>query len=136
LIEPYAKPDRKALRQFGLLFGAFLVALFGVLFPWLAGHLWQRWWAWYAGGAIAALALAWPGALYPLHRGWMAFGAVAGWVNTRLILLLLFYAVILPVGLAMRLFGADPMGRRAPRNADSYRQAGASRDRQHVEKPY
>ena len=42
------------------------------------------------------------------------------WVNTRFILLVIFYLVFTPIGLAMRLFGVDLLERRMERNRKSY----------------
>ena len=41
----------------------------------------------------------------------MKFGNVMNWINTRLILGVMFYGIFLPIGLCMRLFGKDPMQR-------------------------
>ena len=59
-------------------------------------------------------------ALRPVYVGWMKFAFVLGWVNTRLILGLFFYGILTPVGVAMRLFGWDPLTRKIDRTAPSY----------------
>jgi hypothetical protein len=64
------------------------------------------------GAAIA------PSLLRPVYRGWMRLGEVLGWVNTRIILTLIFFLVVTPIGLLMRLFGRSPIAV-AKRN-DSY----------------
>jgi hypothetical protein len=64
------------------------------------------------GAAIA------PALLRPVYRGWMRLGEVLGWVNTRIILTLIFFLVVTPIGLLMRLFGRSPIAV-AKRN-DSY----------------
>ena len=63
------------------------------------------------------------GALWQTCSGALVlkFGAVAGWINTRIILLLLFYVVLLPVGLVMKVFGADPLRRKTDPTVQSYR---------------
>ncbi len=43
-----------------------------------------------------------------------------GWVLSHALLAAVFYGVVLPVGLAMRLAGRDPMTRRLDRAAASY----------------
>jgi hypothetical protein len=124
------------LRTFGLIFAALVAGLFGLLIPLLSDSLWQTRWPWYIGMVVALLALVWPRGLGPLYRGWMQFGAVAGWVNTRIILLLLFYALVLPVGLVMKLLRHDPMRRKLDPSVDSYRIDSKAAAREHMEKPY
>ncbi len=46
------------------------------------------------------------------HQGWMRFAGVLGYVNSRILLSLMFYLVFTPYGLVMRLFGRDTMNRR------------------------
>jgi hypothetical protein len=124
------------LRTFGLIFGVLVSAIFGLLFPLLAGSLWQTLWPWYLGGAVILLALIWPVGLKPLYRAWMKFGDVAGWVNTRIILFLLFYGIILPVGLIMKIVGSDPMRRKICPDASSYRIIPPTVGKNHMERPY
>lgn len=127
---------RRDLRNFGLIFGALVIALFGLLIPAIAGTLLQKWWPWHLGGAVILLALVWPPLLKPLYHAWMKFGEVAGWINTRIILFILFYLVVFPVGLVMKLFGADPLHRKAEASAQSYRVEREASDKSHMEKPY
>ena len=124
------------LRQFGLIFGGLVMVLFGLLFPALAGTLLKNPLPWAIGGAVIGLALVWPRSLRPLYRAWMKFGEVAGWINTRIILFLLFYVIVFPVGLLMKLFGNDPLHRRADASAASYRVKQPVRDKSHMERPY
>lgn len=143
--EAYSKPPRADLRRFGLMFGCVLAALFGVLVP-LIRHgfapglpfVSDNWpaWPWIAGATTGAWALLHPASLVWLHRPWMRFAQIAGWVNTRLIMLLLFYVIILPIGLLLRLFGKDAMQRRLDDQAPSYRVAADQRDPDHMEKPF
>lgn len=62
---------------------------------------------------IAALfafsALVVPVALAPIHRAWMRFAEVLGWINTRILLILIFYLVVTPLGLVMRLLRRAPL---------------------------
>lgn len=133
------------LRKFGLLFGAILAVLFGFLvplfrhgsalgMPFTSGN-WPAW-PWLAGSLVAAWALLHPASLTLLYRPWMRFASIAQWVNTRIIMVVLFYAIILPIGLLLRLFGKDPMRREMQQEASSYRVTAEARDSDHLEKPY
>ena len=55
-----------------------------------------------------------------LWRGWCAFGKAVGWVVSRAIMTVLFFAVFTPVGLFLRLIRKDLLRRRWDREADSY----------------
>lgn len=51
---------------------------------------------------------------------WMRFAFVLSWVNTRIILALLYYLVITPVGLLLRLFRKDLLDTSPANVRDSY----------------
>jgi len=129
-----AAPEKSDLRKFGFIFGAGLVLIFGLFFPWLLERPWPAW-PFIAAGILAALALAFPLGLKPLYIAWMKFGHVAGWINTRIILGLVFFAVFLPFGLIMRLFN-DPMKRKLDDASPSYRVPSHSSPRDQMERPF
>lgn len=106
----------KTIRSFALIVGGALLAIAAF-----------RWWRHGAQNislvlaAIAAvlvlLALIAPAVLRPVYRGWMLLGEALGWINTRIILTVVFFLVVTPIGLLLRLFGRSPM---AARGGDSY----------------
>jgi hypothetical protein len=61
-----------------------------------------------------------PRGLAPVHRIWMTLARALAWINTRIILFLLFYVVLTPVGVVMRLLGRDPLKRKLDRACSSY----------------
>lgn len=73
-----------------------------------------------ASAFFAAFAAVAPMALLPLYRLWVKFATALAWVNTRLLLGLVFFAVVTPVGLFMRLLGKDPLKLKMDRDAGSY----------------
>ena len=68
--------------------------------------------------AIAAIVA--PRALGGIYRVWMRIGEALAWINTRIILTLIFFLVVTPTGLVMRLFGRSPIDPRRRRFAASY----------------
>ena len=108
------------LRNFGLITGAFMVVIFGLILPWLFDYSYVVW-PWIVAAILWFLALILPLALHSIHRGWMRIGAVLGWINTRIILGILFYSIVLPIGIIMRLTGKDPMMRKFSEDKISYR---------------
>jgi hypothetical protein len=69
-------------------------------------------------GILLGVGLA-PAASLRFHRGWMRLAETLGYVNSRIILTLLFVLVITPTGLIMKLLRRDPLLRRGP-NRDDY----------------
>lgn len=103
-------------RAFGLVFGA--VFTIAGLWPLLGGGA-VRIWA--LGLAVAfLLAAAYPRILAPLNRLWTRFGAFLHRISNFLVLALMFYLVITPTGLVLRLFGGDLLKLRFDRGARSY----------------
>ncbi len=63
-------------------------------------------------GLIAA-GLIIPGQLGPVYRAWMGLARVISKVTTPAFMGIVFFVVIAPVGLLMRLFGRNPIRHRA-----------------------
>jgi len=57
--------------------------------------------------------------LKPIYFIWMTFAAILGWIMTRLILSLVFYLIITPIGLITRIIGEDFLALKK-KNLDSY----------------
>jgi hypothetical protein len=115
------------LRRFGLVVGTGLT-LIGLI-SWYRGHESLPPVLWTVAAALVLVGLIYPRALAPVERGWMAFGMALGWVNTRIILTLLFALVMTPVGAVMRLF-RDPLDRRLSKDKPTY---WLIRDRSHFD---
>jgi hypothetical protein len=69
---------------------------------------------------VLTFAVAAPRVLTPLNRLWTRFGLLLHAAISPVILALLFYACIAPIGFLMRLSGNDPLRRHYDTNADSY----------------
>ena len=78
----------------------------------------------FAWGALAAVligcALLWPRLLAGPNRLWLKLGLLLHRIVNPVIMALLFYGTILPVGLLMRLLGKDPLRLRLDKTAASY----------------
>ncbi len=127
--------DKKGLRSFGLITGAIIAVLFGLFFPLVLLDRPVPTWPWVIAGVLWLWALALPNTLRPVYHGWMHVGHVLGWVNTRIILGVVFYVVVLPMGLVMRIF-ADPMARRRTPAQTSYRVESVRLPKERMERPY
>jgi len=129
------KPGKEELRKFAYVFAGIVSLLFGIVIPLLA-HKPFALWPWY----ISAVSFIWgtihPLSLWPIYNAWMKFGAVAGWINTRIILAIVFYLVVFPIGLLKRLFGKDSMARKYEKNFPSYRINSEKRESKSMERPF
>jgi Saxitoxin biosynthesis operon protein SxtJ len=127
MAEPYT---RRQLRDFGLLVGG----IFGLIGLWPL--LWRqqspRLWALTLFVVLVPPALVAPRVLAPAYRAWMKLAEVLAWVNTRILLGVVFYGVVTPIGLVMRLLGRDPMRRQFERDGESYRVACTPRPATHM----
>jgi hypothetical protein len=129
-----SKADAKELRTFGLVLGVLFVAFFGVV-P-ILRHRATPLWPWILASILWLMALIWPVSLSYLHRVWTRLGLALGWVNTRVILTLLFTLTIVPVGLVMRLFGRDRMARKLDPEGTTYRVPSRRRPDKDMERPF
>jgi len=127
--------DKSELRKFGLTTGAMFVLIFGLALPWLFNHDYPVW-PWYLAATLWSLAVFLPLALRPVFKVWMTLGHWLGWINTRIILGIMFYTVFFVVGMVMKLMGKDPMARKIDRAVSSYRVQSQARPRDHVERPF
>lgn len=88
------------------------------------------------GGLLLLLAIVAPGALAPVHRGWLAASRVLGRVNTAVFLSLVFFLVLTPLGLLLRLGGRDELDRRRRGASTWVPYPARNRDPRHFEKMF
>lgn len=111
------KADRIELRKFGLTIGGVLLVLGGFLF-WK-----ERPSAVYfaaGGGGLMALGLLLPLVLEPVHRAWMTFAVLMGFVMTRVILTILYFGMFTPIALVLKVLRKDLLEEKSDKNAASY----------------
>jgi hypothetical protein len=123
------------LRKFGFIFAGILVFLFGLLLPYWRHHI-IRVWPFYIGMPVALLAAIWPAGLRPLYIVWMKFGAVMGFINTRIIMSVFFFVMLTPIAWLMKVVGKDPLARALEKSANTYRVNSMPYTKEHMEKPY
>ena len=120
----------KELRNFGLLVGAVFITI--GLWPRLVHGEDLRLWAVVLGGVLLSCGGLFPRVLAPVHKGWMWIGHILGWINTRILLGIVFYGLITPIGIVFRLMGKDTMGQKFSESSDTYRVARQPRARSHM----
>lgn len=126
----------RAEREFGLIVGGVLVAL-------------SAWWLYrgrfpavsnatlVVGAVLVVVAIAFPRALKYPNKAWMALAEALGYVSSRIILAVIFFGIVTPIGFIKRLRGWDPLSRRGAAR-DSYWEPYSERQRnlRHYEKMF
>ena len=100
--------SKKDLRDFGLLIGLLLPLFIGWILPSVFGHGF-RIWTLFIGSPLVFIAITSPKSLKYPYKIWMFLGLGLGWINSRIILGIIFILVLQPVSLFMKIFGYDPL---------------------------
>ncbi len=131
---PQQEVSLKQLRQFGwLMAGVFALV---TLWPLVVRGDGIRMWAGIIAGIFGVLGTVFPTGLKPVYRGWMFFGEKIGWVNSRILLGLVFYGLVTPISWLMRLLGKRPLQLGFDPKADTYRVLKEARAADHVLKAF
>ena len=118
----HAIPDlnAKELRQFAFTMSAVICILFGLVLPFLLEHSWPKW-PWVIGAIFVSWGVLAPISLRPIYHVWMRFGLIMSKIITPLILGILYFLVITPFGIVMRIFNKDPLARNFDKTKSTYR---------------
>src|ERR1044071_6349252 len=105
------RPSFRTEREFGLIVGGIFVLL-------------SSWWIYRGkfssvrqvtlplGALLVVLGIILPRALVYPNKAWMALAEVLSFISTRIILAIVYFLVLTPIGVIKRLFGWDPLHRR------------------------
>lgn len=104
-------------RAFGLVFAVVFLVIAG--WPMIHGEA-VRWWSVGISAGFALVAFIKPALLAALNRLWMKLGILMGKIVSPIALGILFYLVITPIGLLIRVSGKDPLRLKYDPEADSY----------------
>ena len=111
------KSGKKELKEFGITF-AIVFGLFGVLFWWR--HKPYFYYLFFVSVFFMFFGLFLPIALKPIQKIWMAVALVMGSIMTKVILFILFYLVITPIGIICRLLGNGILDLKLDKTKKSY----------------
>lgn len=130
------KRSVRAEREFGLIVGGIFLLLSG-------------WWVYRGrfasvtqvtlplGAVLVLLGLVWPRALVYPNKAWMALAEVLSYISTRIILAFVYFGIVTPIGVVKRLFGWDPLNRRAPKSESYWRPySDRQKNSRHYEKMF
>lgn len=111
------KSGKRELRKFGITVGIVL-GLLGGLFLWRGRDYYSYFLI--LSAALLLLGLAVPILLKPIYKVWMTLAVLLGYLMTRVILSVLFFLVVTPIGLLARLFGKNFLDTEFEKSGNSY----------------
>lgn len=120
VIEINKNPSRYELRMFSGIGMPIFCAIMGAWRLHQSGDLILATILWGIGLLVAVIGLRWPTFVRPLFLGWMYAIFPIGWTISHLILAVIYYLVLTPIGLMVRLFRPDQLGKRFDRTAKTY----------------
>jgi len=103
--------SKKTLREFSYLIGFGFPIIIGWLLPVITKHEYRIWTLW-IGLISIIIGLISPKLLHYPYKLWMKFGYILGWINSRIILGVIFILVLQPIAIVMKCFGYDPLGKK------------------------
>ena len=112
--------SKKQLREFGLLIGFGFPIIVGWILPTIAGSAFKSWTLWISI-PFFILGILKPYLLLIAYKGWMRLGNFIGWINSHILLGLVFLLIVQPTSLIMKSFGYDPL-KKKQNNQNSYRE--------------
>ena len=125
------KLESRDLRIFGLVLAAFIGLLWLLFRPALP-------WQWLAATELIVVlaALFVPMVLKPVHWLLSKLSQAVSKVLNPLILGIVFFLVVTPMGVVMRLFGYDPMAMKSKAVNGTYRKTTEPHKSEHFERPF
>ncbi len=109
--------DKKSLRKFSITMAiAFLIITFIIFIR----HRYSPIPTFIISAIFFISAFTIPTLLRPIYFLWMKFAFILSWINTRVILFIIFYLIFMPIGLVMKLFRVDLLDRKIDKNKNSY----------------
>jgi Saxitoxin biosynthesis operon protein SxtJ len=99
---------RKTITSFALIVSGALLAI-AAYQRWRGAEPWVVMTLVSIAAVLSLLSAVAPALLRPVYRVWMRIGETLGWINTRIILTLVFFLVVTPTGIVMRLLRRSPM---------------------------
>lgn len=113
------EPTAGELRWFGLMLAAFAAVVGGIVL-YASASLVAAGIIWVIGLLLAAVYYGVPPTRYLLFRGWMALFFPLGWLISHLLIAAVYFLLVTPVALVMKLIGRDVLGKRPDPAAKSY----------------
>lgn len=116
-----ANPNKKQLREFGIIIGFGLPFIIGWLIPFLWGHPFREWTL--IVGIFALLSgFIFPKILFYPYKLWMIIGELLGFINSKIILSVVFLFVVIPISFMLKIFNYQPLKIYKEKDCKSYKE--------------
>ena len=102
--------NKKQLTEFGLLLGLGFPFFIGWLIPFFHGNNF-RIWSLFIGIPFLIISFIKPNLLRFFYKKWIKFGNILGFLNSNVILGFIFFFVLFPISIFMRMLGHDPLNK-------------------------
>jgi hypothetical protein len=124
----------RAEKEFGLIVGGVFVLL-GLWWLYRGKFTMAAYVLSAAGSSLVLCGLVFPRLLTVPRRFWMKLAEGMAYISSRIILAIIFFLVLTPIGLVKRATGWDPLERRS-KSRESFWRSYPVRDREHFERMY
>lgn len=128
--------DLRKVKQFGFAFACILLVTGSINF--LKGYINLSIWFYSFSIVFISLAMLLPRFLAPVYAVFTKIMRVIGFINTKIILCLVFYCMVTPIGLAMRFLKKDPLEKQIDKHKTTYwiKKECMTEDVTYYEKPF
>ena len=113
-------PAKRELKQFARIWFPLFYAVVGALAWGKYGSPRVAWCVWGTGIALSVASIAFPAILRGIFVGMSVATWPIGWVVSHLLLGVIFYGIVTPIGFLLRLCGRDPLQRKFDPQAKTY----------------
>lgn len=120
LIKINWNPERRELRMFAALWLPLFALVVGSMLHFRFGLPLAAKWVWAVGAGLAVLGLASSSIARLVYVGLICLTFPIGFVVSHVAMLVIYFLVLTPIGLCLRIFGYDPMERRIETDKESY----------------
>jgi hypothetical protein len=111
------KGDKSDWKKFGITM-AVILTIIGFVLLWKKNHYYDYFFFPAAAFLITGLFL--PSVLKPVYKAWMALSVVMGFIMTRVIMVIIFYLIVTPLGLIASMSGKKFLDMKIDESAKSY----------------
>jgi len=127
--------DDVTLCKFCYVMSVFVVTFFGLVVPLFSNSMFPLW-PWLFFLFVVFIGRVKPVMIRPFYLIWMELGLALGWLNTRVILAIVFYTLIFPLGILAIVFRKNIMIKKVEKKIITYRLKKEVRDKTHMERPF
>ncbi|MEI6580750.1 MAG: SxtJ family membrane protein [bacterium] len=111
------KGDKSDWKKFGITMGIIL-AIIGLYLIWKNNDYYRYFF--FAAAAFALPGLILPASLKYVYKAWMSLAVVMGFIMTRVIMVIIFYLLVTPIGLIASITGKIFLDMKIDKRAKSY----------------